>query len=303
MDDSSGTIVVGVDGSRSSRGALDWAVDQAVAEHRALTLVHGLGQAHPTWADAHVSTPRAQMSLALQAGEELVAAQREHVRARATHVEVRTDVQLVDPRTLLLEHSARAHLVVVGSRGRGPVASLLLGSVGAAVVRHTRCPVVVHRPTHGDSRAAGGRQRYGVLVACDARAESAPVLDFAFRQAELSRLPLTVLHCWSYGYDSSGQQTEVPAPGDLEGERLEVGEAVAGFAEKYPGVPVDVELVHGLTGMQVVQAGASEQLVVVGLLHRGSPRHDVLMPISLAVVEHATTPVAVVPVTAGPAPT
>jgi nucleotide-binding universal stress UspA family protein len=296
MDGSSGTIVVGVDGSVPAQRALEWAVAQAVLEGRGLTLVHGLGIAHAIWPDVYVPMPQSAMTRAMQAGEKLVGEARQHVRVLAPELEVAEVVAFEDPRTLLLEHSSRAHLLVLGSRGRGPVTSLLLGSVSVAVVRHTQCPVVVHREAAG---ASPGGPLGGVLVACDARADSLAVLDFAFRRADLTGLPLTVLHCWSYGYDSSGEDAELTATHDLEVERLEVAEALAGFAEKYPGVTAEVELAHGLTGVRAVERGEGMDLVVVGL-HRGSWRQGVINPISVAIVEHATTPVAVVPV-GGPA--
>ena len=81
-------------------------------------------------------------------------------------------------------------MLVLGSRGRGQLRSLLLGSVGVALVRHARCPVVVHRPGHA------GTVRDGIVVGADATEESLPVLEFAYREASLRKLPLTVLYSY-----------------------------------------------------------------------------------------------------------
>ena len=66
---------------------------------------------------------------------------------------------------------------------------LLLGSVSAALVQHAHCPVVVVRPEHREL------VRNGILVGFDASPESRPVLEFAYREAYLHQLPLTVLEC------------------------------------------------------------------------------------------------------------
>lgn len=125
-----GTIVIGVDGSAPSRHALAWAIQQAQAEGRALTLALAFGDGPWPEADAR------------QAMQEAAA----EVARRAPELDVLVELREGDARSMLLELSEDAALVVVGSRGRGPVRSLLLGSVGVAVTRHAACPVVVVRP-------------------------------------------------------------------------------------------------------------------------------------------------------------
>lgn len=56
------------------------------------------------------------------------------------------------PSRALVEQSMRAQLVVVGTRGRGGVVGLLLGSISHAVLQRAHCPVAVVRP---ESAAAG----------------------------------------------------------------------------------------------------------------------------------------------------
>ena len=81
-------------------------------------------------------------------------------------------------------------MIVVGSRGRGPVTSLLLGSVSVAVSKHASCPVVVQRPTPTDTT------RHGILVGVDGTESSLPAIEFAYRMASSRELSLTVLHCY-----------------------------------------------------------------------------------------------------------
>ena len=121
--------------------------------------------------------------------QRLLAEARADVTRRAPHLDVREVLRVADPRDLLQELSREAAMVVLGSRGRGPMRTLLLRSVGVAVTRHAECPVVVVRPGNR------GLVRNGVLVGADGTERSQTTLEFAYRQASLYGLPLTVLHC------------------------------------------------------------------------------------------------------------
>lgn len=290
MSHAAGTIVVGVDGSTSSAKALDWAVDQAVAEHRALSLVHASGTVTPAYHDAAIISPRDVEHALHEQGEQVLAEAREAAARRAPDLEVDTTFEIADPRDVLLRRSRDAAMVVLGSRGRGHLRSLLLGSVGVALARHASCPVVIHRPSRGD------HARRGILVAADAREESQPALEFAYRQAELTGLPLTVAHCyWDVYAATTRAQLVDERTTDVEQERLALAEALAGMREKYPDVHVHSELVRGLPEQALADIGERMDLVVVGA-HQGSRGQQFMFgSVSVTVVEHATGPVAVVP--------
>lgn len=274
-----GTIVVGVDGSPSAARALDWAIAQAVREHRPLTLAHAVDS---TWVArrAAASADRDAVQTVLQSdpGATLGPA-RVRVAERAGELVVHEVTAPADPRVLLLELAEDAAMVVVGSRGRGPVTSLLLGSVGVAVTRHATCPVVVVRPGHP------GIVRNGVLVGIDGTERSLLPLEFAYRQASLCRLPLTVIHCvgptWTVGGD--------------EEVRLTVAETLSGFGEKFPDVRARIELAGGFADGTIVRASRRMDLVVLGAHHGSAPGPGLIGSVASSVVEHATSPVAIVP--------
>ena len=159
-----GTVVVGVDGSKSADQALDWAIEQAALEHRPLTLVHALGPlgtSGTAWLDQAGVNQRDILDAMRSDGQGLLDAARDRAFGKAPQLVVHEVLRLVDPREALLDLSHDAAMIVLGSRGRGPVRSLVLGSVSVGVSRHASCPVVILRPHNL------GVVRRGVLVGAD----------------------------------------------------------------------------------------------------------------------------------------
>ena len=285
-----GTIVVGVDGSESCKHALTYAIDQAVAERRPLTLVHAVGAPGALWLDQQGHDSRLGVEDVKTDSQRLVENARGEVARTAPGLDVHVVVRVADPRDVLLAQAEQASLVVVGSRGRGPMRTLLLGSVSVAVTRHATCPVVVVRPGHP------GIVRHGVLVGADGTERSQAPMDFAFQQASIRRLPLTVMHAfWDVRATIEAAHVVSGRGEDIEEQRLLLAECVAGLREKYPDVPVRTELARGLPAECLVQMGQRMNLVVVGSHHGGAASEVLFGSVAASVVEHATCPVAVVP--------
>ena len=290
MHTTPGSIVVGVDGSESSSRALKWAVEQAAAEHRPLTLVHTINAVTPAFIDAAIVDAKNAQSVLEAAGQ----AELDHARTLVDRASPGLDIHqvfdLVDPREGLLQLSKDAAMIVVGSRGRGPLRSLLLGSVSVALVRHAHCPLVVIRPEHV------GDVRHGIMVGLDTTQDSQPVLEFAFRQASLRGLPLTIQHSrWDIQAGTMGAQVVTDEMTDTERERLGLSEAMAGMTEKYPDVQVTSRLSQGRPEQVLTNASEKMDLVVVGAHHRGRFHRALSGSVSTAVVEHARRAVAVIP--------
>ena len=136
-------MVVGVDGSENSRRALEWAFEEARLRNARLEVVH-------VWKTPHMA-PYELTAYNTKACEE--AARRvldEMVPERPSVEPVAVEKILVRGSAArgLLEASKGADLLVVGSRGQGGFAGLLLGSVGHQLACHASCPVVVVPPEH-----------------------------------------------------------------------------------------------------------------------------------------------------------
>ena len=141
-------IFVGVDGSDHSRLALAWALREAVRQGAPLTVI----SVRPTPVRPATDIYWAVPDLPEDArGEEAgLRALREFVDKVAGETgETLPDITLVmekgDPAEVLIGASRDADLLVVGSRGSGGFARLMLGSVSSKVVHHAACPVVVVR--------------------------------------------------------------------------------------------------------------------------------------------------------------
>ncbi|GBQ01357.1 universal stress protein UspA [Streptomyces spongiicola] len=140
-------VLLGADGSPSGRGAVEFAFEEAVLRGTGVVAVH----AWTPWSVAVTppqdpSMPNALEPDVLAAGEERVLAETLAGR-RDGHPDVAVEHSVVrgGAREALIEASRDAGLIVVGARGRGGFAGLLLGSVSQALLHHAHCPVAVVR--------------------------------------------------------------------------------------------------------------------------------------------------------------
>ena len=288
---SNAPIVLGVDRATLEGRTLRWAADQAHLEGRRLRLVTATGQPSPGRRSHGMGSLLVRSTGPDLRGEAVLDWAREELRLTAPYVEVDAMLQVADPSTLLVELTSSAHLLVLGSRGRGSLRSHVLGSVALAVVRHAVCPVVVHRPV------SAGQGRRGVVVAAEATEDSAPVLAFAFRQASLRRLPLRVAH---FVHDERPELVGALMVGDLhedsdEHERL-LAESLAGLREDFPDVHVGVQTQRGWPAQGLESLSKQADLTVVGRHQRGIVARMLAGSVSGSVLQHGHGPIAIVPV-------
>ena len=139
-------IVVGIDGSAHSARALEWAITEGALQHAAVTVITVNSVPASPWSGNPVILAQdpAVLDKLRQAAEEMtIKATSQLGDARPASVTVRAINGF--PAKELIDASRDADLLVVGSRGAGGFARLLVGSVSDQVVHHASCPVVVVR--------------------------------------------------------------------------------------------------------------------------------------------------------------
>lgn len=137
------TIVVGIDGSPASVQALRWAVDEARLRGAVVRVVHAWSFPFHDGEIAHLAGESAHDALKLAAERTVDAVLHEVAGSDGTAIE--QIIVEAPPAQALIAAAHEADLLVVGSRGRGGFASLLLGSVSYQCALHAACPVVIVR--------------------------------------------------------------------------------------------------------------------------------------------------------------
>lgn len=288
-DQAARPIVIGYDGSPSAEAALRWAVSEATRTGRPLRVVHAHwfpfaavspGQLTPraeTFADGRVVADNAVSS----------------AKDLAPGLDIQTVVHDGYPAHALIQESVRAELVVVGARGHGGFAGLLIGSVSHEVAAHAHCPVVVVRALGVEVSSSTHR----VLVGVDGSHASDRALDFAFGHAAAHGLGLFAVQAWT-PYYLDAALVAAPMLGDwrteLEGSRDALRTTLTGWRLKYPDVAVEERAVVGPPADVLVRLSKDAALLVVGSRGRGEIASLVLGSVSHSVLHRASCPVAVV---------
>ena len=181
---------------------------------------------------------------------------------------------------------------MVGSRGRGTLASLVLGSVSAGVAAAAPCAVAVVREAEArrDSPTFSGR----VAVGVDGSEVSLAALDLAFALASERGTGVGVVHSWGPAAVRRDLTSSEQRRATVEEHELQVAESLAGLAEKYPDVDVTTHQAEDDPRRALDDASRYADLLVVGSRGRGAATSTVLGSVSRHVVEHAHCPVLVV---------
>ncbi|TLW95079.1 universal stress protein [Saccharomonospora piscinae] len=288
-----GAIVVGADGSETSKRAVRWAAERAAGRDVPLHVVYAYGLVARFFA-AEAPMPPSVINSLLEEAHAIAETAANEARAVAPGVTVRTHVVDEAPVPALTRRSRHAAQVVLGAAGQGGFTGMLAGSTAVAVAAHADAPVVV-------VRCAPDRQappaRGPVVVGVDGSPLSERALACAFDEAALRGAPLVAVHAWADVEDENLLRraklyfSGTPEEGQV---RTLLDEQVAGWCERYPDVAVESVAVRDRPRRQLLDRSTTAQLVVVGSRGRGGFTGLLLGSTSQALIHHASCPVMVV---------
>jgi nucleotide-binding universal stress UspA family protein len=297
-------VVVGYDGTPSSRLALEWAAETARQLGTRLTIVHSVNlsmvPAFPAVDLSHVEP------MLEQAAKALVDEGADHASSVLEPSLVHTQYWLGSPAGQLVEASREADLLVVGSRGRGRLRSGMLGSTSYAVTAHAYCPVVVVRGRgEGEDgtdalHAVRPGPEHPVVVGIDDSEAARRALDAAAAWAEREQAALHVvrvahsasMEAWTYA-ETARAGTE-----DTHALRDHAEHSVRRLSDRAradrPGLEVTTEVHYGDPGRTLADLSRDAGLVVVGSRGHGGFTGMLLGSVSHRLLHDAECPVLVV---------
>ena len=285
---SANPVVAATDGSEESLRAVEWAAREAVLRGAPLRIVSAVALPPRMSAGHPASEPDAVADVITKGSDRGLQAASDRAAKAAPGLLIDADHLDGAPANAVTQSGSGALMLVVGSRGRGGFAALILGSVSRYAATHASCPVVVVR----DAPEAA-RLQVGVGVGDLDHAD--PPLTFAFEEAAVRKASLIVVHAWHEGESDisrAGEALATPGPHDIEDKANAGLERLLGdWRAKYPDVQVSHDVVHGHPGRALVGLSARTDLVVIG---RRAAHHGPGSVIN-AVLSHAHGPVVTVP--------
>ncbi|MFM9705597.1 universal stress protein [Streptomyces galilaeus] len=284
-------LVVGVDGSDSSLAAVEWAVDEAARHRLPLRLVYAsLWERYEGVAPSGGVEPASEEVLA----DDLVGSAAERARRRNPEVKVSAEVVPQEAASALLSEGHNASALVTGSRGRGQLTGLLLGSVSLAVAARAHCPVIVVR---GDKAGLAGTHERILLGAGDSAAGGEAV-RFAFREAEARGCTLDVVRAWRCpAHDTADHPLLAGEPAHYHEEQASAAldALLHDPMADHPGVRVRRHTVEGPARKVLLDRSAAADLLVIGAQRRHGTFGLQLGRVAHTLLHHAECPVAIVP--------
>ncbi|MEU8651394.1 universal stress protein [Streptomyces sp. NPDC048737] len=296
------TVTVGLDGSRESRAAVEWAAREAKLRGLPLKIVHVWQPAPEPMAQAPLLGGETQAHWTERIPREAAAG----VALRHPGVEVISEQIPGQAGDVLAEAAKSAELLVLGSRGFSGIGGFMIGSVALSAVAHAERPVVLvraleaaadeHEPDPAGIPSAA-TPFWPVVLGLDVDDPDETLIEFAFEAARLRDTSLRVVHGWSpppyYAYAMPANPARDEALGLSAAQTL--SEALLPWRQKFPDVEVVEISRHGSAAVHVVKAAREASLVVVGRRIRRSPFGAHIGHATHAVLHHSTAPVAVVP--------
>ena len=277
-------IIVGTDGTASSKAAVRWAAREADRRHLPLRIVHAFDW---DWDEARYDIGGQYLDFTRRVAAAVTATAFDQAREVAPNVKIEMSTPFGRAAAKLLTLTDDAELMVLGNRGRGGFASLLLGSVSQRVAVQARCPVVIVR---GRGDVTDGP----IAVGVDDSAAADHVLETAFEAATSRDSALVIIRTYLPSIPlwlRNVPATAVDTPDQDDEDRARLDELVTPWRSKYPDVQVGTVLSHDSAAAVLAGASHGAQFVIVGSHRHGAVASAMLGSTGMQLLHHADCPV------------
>jgi nucleotide-binding universal stress UspA family protein len=272
-------VVVGYNGTRHAREAVEWAAAEAARRNVPLQVVYAAN--YPGMALGPGPGLLERSPGALDAAEEVTAEGVAVALESQPGLHVTGVTEVTSPADTLVRAGAEAELLVIGTRGYGRVLGPLLRTVAGTVTARAPFPVVVVSAGAGSPRPGHVRD---VVVGTDGSSGADGAVRFAAEYAAATGSPLRIV---------AGIDEQAPS----EAGRNRLGDAAQRLVDKarrlvhgtHPGLIVTTAVEHGPAHRVLVDASRTARLLVVGSRGQGAVRAMLLGSVSRAVIgdDHA----------------
>lgn len=283
-------IVVGLDGSRASAGALRWALAEAAVSGDSVVAMNA-------WTPVVlVSAPRSLVPAVVELPGEAEALVNEQLEAagRALYPGVAVETVALEQAAvpMLLERARDARMLVVGTGHKSRLGRFMLGSISEVLAHEAACPVVV---VPGAARTRAPGSLYTVVAGADGSPNADAALTWAAHESKLHDGVVEVYEI-----------VDAAAGNEALGERVYLRrvtrhlEHVADRVRRDTDAKVMTQALVGKPGPSLCGAATAADLLVVGRRGRGGVAGLVMGSVADHCVRHADVPVAVIPTEATP---
>jgi nucleotide-binding universal stress UspA family protein len=277
-------VIVGVDGSERNASAIRWATVEAARSGRPLVLILAV--------EHEPSIPHFSAAAHEPVAKGVFETVEQQIQAAEMNLTVAKRAVTGQPDDVLVEAARHGEITVLGRRGRGTFARLIVGSTSIAVAGRALGPVVIVP----DQWAVAAPHHRPIVVGIDVEEPDRIALEFAYARAATLGVDLVAVHAneapWVYDPLLALEATE----DRIANRKKLMFEALRPQAKAYPQVTCRLEVREEHPAQAVVDeaARAGTQLVVLGARRQRRMSGFPLGSVTRAVLHHAGCPVAVV---------
>jgi nucleotide-binding universal stress UspA family protein len=288
-----GKVVVGVDGSAGSQAAAAWALDEARRRDAELETVFAFTM--PTFAYSAPGFVPPDAETVEMEGNDLIDQALALVSA-GSDIKMHSRVCNGRPEDVLCQVAREpdVRLLVVGRRGHGDLAELLLGSVSHRLSHHAPTPLVIVPGAEVDNAAPPLKNR--IVVGVDGSLAADAALEWAAQEAHIRGASLEVVVSWSAS--RAVFPTRFPVGRSLEVSLHQAAQRLADQSVskvEAPGLRVEPNVLEGGASSVLVDRAKDADLLVVGRRGLNRAQEFLLGSVSHACIHHSPVPIAVIP--------